>query len=179
MFNKGDKVVLNKKVITMESLLNSNLTKDQMKEVLENMDKTLTIESVKSSFNRYDYKLVEIDDIMFYDYELLSEIEVVKNKLIMTMNVKPVFTISTKSNLPEFVSLPDKEIEMSHQIFRFYQTKKTITCVLTDKNGNKGVGIAKCNPIDDFDANIGIQLSELRAREDYMHNIVYNFEEEV
>ncbi|HBJ2608690.1 hypothetical protein FDA77_16770 [Clostridium botulinum] len=59
---------------------------------------------------------------------------------------------------------------------KFYKNGRNITAVMTDKTGMiKGVGIAKCNPKDTFNIRIGLQLSEIRAREDFYKSTANRF----
>ncbi|NFP92378.1 hypothetical protein [Clostridium sporogenes] len=59
---------------------------------------------------------------------------------------------------------------------KFYRNDRNITAVITNESGTiKGVGVAKCNPKDKFNIRIGLQLSEMRAREDFYKNTAKRF----
>ncbi|WP_409068894.1 hypothetical protein ACFLKC_14270 [Clostridium caseinilyticum] len=59
---------------------------------------------------------------------------------------------------------------------KFYKNGRNITAVMTNETGAiKGVGIAKCNPKDRFDIRKGLQLSEMRAREDFYRSTANRF----
>lgn len=71
-----------------------------------------------------------------------------------------------------------KGIHFKKQVhhLKFYRNDRNITAVMTNKNGKiKGVGIAKCNPKDKFDIEKGLQLAEMRAREDFYKSTAKRF----
>ncbi|MBU3208578.1 hypothetical protein KPL28_02875 [Clostridium algidicarnis] len=58
-----------------------------------------------------------------------------------------------------------------HKI-KVYQSGTTLTAVITNTIGAKGVGVAKCNPKDKFNLEFGLRLAEYRARENFYKNLV-------
>jgi hypothetical protein len=54
----------------------------------------------------------------------------------------------------------------------FFQKDREIKCVFKNAGGTVGVGIAKCHKQDKFEYLKGTQLSEIRARVDFLKKIV-------
>ncbi|HCL4466723.1 TPA: hypothetical protein N2D60_003509 [Clostridium botulinum] len=95
-------------------------------------------------------------------------------KKIFELNILNTMDITTMKECKGMKKGVHSKKQLHH--LKFYRNDRNITAVMTNENGTiKGVGIAKCNPKDIFDIEIGLVLSEMRAREDFYKSTANRF----
>lgn len=83
------------------------------------------------------------------------------NKFIGVLRAKETMKVEGTWEIQGFANKTEKH---NLRTLKYYRNKNVITCVIKT-NGIKAIGIAKCNPKDEFNYSDGIIIAELRARE--------------
>ncbi|QDY27088.1 hypothetical protein [Clostridium botulinum] len=91
---------------------------------------------------------------------------------IYELDVKNTMNINTIKELKGFKK--GNFVKHQNHNIKFFKNNRIITCVISNKIGDKGVGVSKCHPNDSFNITYGAKLAEVRARVDFYKNISKN-----
>jgi len=93
----------------------------------------------------------------------MSQQKISEVNIVNTMNIRTV-KVCKGFRKGEYVKTQMHKIKV-------YQSGTTLTALITNTRGAKGVGVARCNPKDNFNLEFGLHLAEYRAREDFYKSL--------
>ena len=96
----------------------------------------------------------------------MSQQKISEVNIVNTMNISTV-KMCKGFKKGEYVKTQRHKVK----VYQSGTTLTTLTMVITNARGAKGVGVAKCNPKDKFNLEFGLHLAEYRAREDFYKSL--------